>query len=760
MELELDNLSQNEVETLIKEKVNFTLSEDAQPLIFKMFTKTLYSNPIGTVVREITSNSFDAHVEAGNNTSDNPVVVRMTKDMSGNYISFIDNGVGMSPDRIKNVYATYFSSTKRSNNDEIGGFGIGGKTPLAYTESFFVITRYEGKMYHYNVLLGEKSPELVLMGEEDTDEVNGTEIRVPVLEVDIPKFENEVIRQLFYFENIVFEGFSETVSNDYKLYRGENFIYRGDQYSNQLHVCLGKVAYPLDFNALEIDPIYLPVALTFNIGDIGVTISRESLEYSKKNVKIIKEKIDALREEMTTRLSEQYVNVRTLSEYYFATINKMSLKLIEDGENTVTVDLDGFVTSTPKDLFPNFIYNELPKIPATTNTDYPRIIARIEMHGRLKNRWADKWKLHVRNLIGSTPSSNVYFSDGDYFKRIRHKKKYILNLHNDDKHFMCVVPKTYENITGMNQTEKLFIHFGINLLDEKTKKYGKSNITFKRAEKLVKQFNEDYIQIARERLTNYDLIEVPEGYVPSIDGSANRISKELKRVKFNLIDAYDSRRSNGVTVEQLLKFKGRIFYGSNEYKYDLRECRNIARQFGIKVYNANNYNSYYYDNDKKQGIMFVKVSSSNEKYLKLHKNTNHINQFYPIIVRRYINKIIGKEVYNRIYQKYSYIESFFKNERFEEINKEMFNLIQEVGVKIQDLNTDIKHVALDYRLIKKWFKIDIEELSKIENLDFYDDYQRCLEYNEKNRENLNMFNIHWGDLSDKMKMLLELALED
>lgn len=73
------------------------LDEDSQAMIFQMFTGGLYSDPIGTVIREITSNCFDSHVEAGVNSVTNPVVVEMGKDSSGNFISFTDKGVGMSP---------------------------------------------------------------------------------------------------------------------------------------------------------------------------------------------------------------------------------------------------------------------------------------------------------------------------------------------------------------------------------------------------------------------------------------------------------------------------------------------------------------------------------------------------------------------------------------------------------------------------------------------------------------------------------------
>ena len=133
MEINLKKLSEQTIESTTTTR-KMRLSEHAQSMVFQLFTKNVYSNPIGTVVREITSNCFDSHVEAGVNA---PVRIKKIFDAETNthYISFIDYGVGMSPDRVENVYGVYFESTKRVDNTQIGGFGIGGKTPLAYKRS-------------------------------------------------------------------------------------------------------------------------------------------------------------------------------------------------------------------------------------------------------------------------------------------------------------------------------------------------------------------------------------------------------------------------------------------------------------------------------------------------------------------------------------------------------------------------------------------------------------------------------------------------
>jgi len=106
------------------------LDASSLPFLFKMVSESLYSNPIGSLIRELTSNCFDSHTEA---KVDDAVLIKKDSDEEGDYISFNDFGVGLSPERIDNIYMNWFSSTKRETDDLIGGFGLGSKSPLSYT---------------------------------------------------------------------------------------------------------------------------------------------------------------------------------------------------------------------------------------------------------------------------------------------------------------------------------------------------------------------------------------------------------------------------------------------------------------------------------------------------------------------------------------------------------------------------------------------------------------------------------------------------
>src|SRR5688572_11598686 len=116
------------------ETVNYGVSIENLPLLFQMLRTNLYSDIHGSIIREVVSNVVDSHTEAGKKQAVGEVEWIDENRLLGvdNQLIIRDFGVGLSPERMRTIYGNYLSSTKRDDNDSIGGFGLGSKVPFAY----------------------------------------------------------------------------------------------------------------------------------------------------------------------------------------------------------------------------------------------------------------------------------------------------------------------------------------------------------------------------------------------------------------------------------------------------------------------------------------------------------------------------------------------------------------------------------------------------------------------------------------------------
>jgi hypothetical protein len=346
-----------------EQSYNATISQEDMHKMWDMLQNP-YKNSIGSIVREITSNCFDSHAEAGVTDA---VRLKYGKDEAGFYVSFIDVGVGLSPTSIENIFLKYLKSTKENSNQFIGAFGLGSKSPLSYQDFFYINTRHEGIEYNYMMYKGEQSPKIDLLKKSDTTERNGTEIKIQIkTENDLLRFLSETYSQLHYFRNVVVDlddisaiyyyggsssirSILNTLKSDYNLIEGKNFILRTNTSYNELHLCIGSVMYPIDWANLKTPRVSIPVALKFDIGELPVIQTREDIRYTDKAILAIKEKIELLRDELTEiRRNQLTKDFDTFDEFLKtaeSAFNNNSLVLGED-PNTISISVRGFINTT------------------------------------------------------------------------------------------------------------------------------------------------------------------------------------------------------------------------------------------------------------------------------------------------------------------------------------------------------------------------------------------------------------------------------
>lgn len=249
------------------EESTFKIQASAQA--FKILANNLYSNKIKAVVRELVCNAYDSHVEAGTTT---PIQVHVPTSFEP-WFAITDNGTGIGHEFMMDGYTTVFLSTKNGSNETIGGLGLGRLSAFAYSDSYTVTSRFNGIRRQYTVFLEQNGyPTVVCMGEEETGDPNGFEVRIPVREADCGNFENEV-KQFFTKLSLAVDC-NVDIRRSQPILKGSNWEYFGFGSSK---VRMGLVEYPMNHR--------LPITFISPIGHLEIAPSREALSFTPETTK-------------------------------------------------------------------------------------------------------------------------------------------------------------------------------------------------------------------------------------------------------------------------------------------------------------------------------------------------------------------------------------------------------------------------------------------------------------------------------------------
>jgi hypothetical protein len=186
-----DNSMETNTETVSQ---NFGIGNLA--VLIGLLRKNVYQHRIRTLVQEYMSNGRDSQREA---KTSKRMVVSIPNELSPVF-KVRDFGVGITPQRMSGVFLQYGNSTKRKSNKETGGFGIGGKSAFAYTDSFTVISITNGVKRTYVAHLGSANEgSMDLLSEVETTEESGVEIQVAIKPNDSREFRQSVFRAMYFW---------------------------------------------------------------------------------------------------------------------------------------------------------------------------------------------------------------------------------------------------------------------------------------------------------------------------------------------------------------------------------------------------------------------------------------------------------------------------------------------------------------------------------------------------------------------------------
>lgn len=312
----------------IQNKAQYQLGDPR--IICKILSDSLYSNKIGSIIRELSANAYDAHKDNGK--IDVPFDVHCPTNKLGlfnndeKYFSIRDYGKGLTEEQILSIYTVYGGSTKRDTNAFIGGFGIGCKSPFAYTRQFEVTSYCEGRKKLYLCYIDENEyPCVSKISDKETEEPSGLEVTIHVDNLnDADTFNYECIRQYAYYDVVPncninipkMESFIETekfalyvklhnekaLEECFRNYTNTAYFYHKNSYINfcnynsNIYIKMNNTVYTVpteiykNINAMwNISDILCSgvLILKADIGSCDINASREDIAVTSKSEKTI-----------------------------------------------------------------------------------------------------------------------------------------------------------------------------------------------------------------------------------------------------------------------------------------------------------------------------------------------------------------------------------------------------------------------------------------------------------------------------------------
>ncbi len=316
---------------------------------FEILSSNIYTNKVRAVIREYNCNAYDAHVAAGNGQ---PWDVHLPTHLES-YFSVRDYGTGLSDEQVREIFTTYFHSTKTNSNDFVGALGLGSKSAFSIVDSFNVVSYYNGVKTDYCCYKDEYGePQVATLASSDTDQQNGLEVSMSV-EGRTDDFTYEAVKVFKYFDVLPNINDKEVVKNILKAKEDYKFVCDEGSFNTgygSLYARMGNVAYkiPTEYRS------DLSGFINFDIGDLSFNAGREELSMDDSTKKLLKSRIQQVQNNLSQVVYDKleaeqckFARAKRKAEVYLGSMrsvlrsssldfDKFNLPSIKDGDERIT----------------------------------------------------------------------------------------------------------------------------------------------------------------------------------------------------------------------------------------------------------------------------------------------------------------------------------------------------------------------------------------------------------------------------------------
>lgn len=345
-----------EVDTTSSMRMNLTAQS------YSLILENLYKDPLGAVLRELTTNAVEAHQMAG--TTHKKVSIQLPTMLDTDLV-IRDFGTGLNSAEIDKYLNCLFSSSKGEDNDSMGGFGLGSKSPLALVDSFNLVSIKNGIQYDYMwIKEAGQIPKPIFQGESKTQRENGITITVPLgssTKVPLQSLQRYVAasanRQLFGFQDQVrivdnaLLDYDKMTDQSSKLFTSKKVLslpnidiyYDAAQLSGNTgyyrrhtlksYIQIGSVVYDYAFADIDFSKLSayfnnlssFIVNIKVPIGVLELPMSREEVNITDNNKKCIARSFDAAIADIQAHIKTLAFNTDTDAKGYYDQIKSYSV---------------------------------------------------------------------------------------------------------------------------------------------------------------------------------------------------------------------------------------------------------------------------------------------------------------------------------------------------------------------------------------------------------------------------------------------------
>jgi len=671
-----------------QDTIGMSLDLDSANMLMQMLSKNLYSDGIGSSIRETASNALDSHRRAG---VDDPIIVSFCRNKEHNYEYTVEDfGTGLDDKDVEYIISKYGKSTKRLEANELGMFGLGFKAPLAYSSSFYFVCRKDGMERKYMMYEGDDFNKIDLLHETKTTEKNGVKVIIPVKWGDRYEFIKKTKEQLAYFEGVYFnfQNVGDTIDNNFKIFRSKEFQISELTDDHSLHICLDNVYYPIDFQKLGIPKLDLQIGLRFGLTDgLFPTPNREAIRYTQEAKKVILDKIEKFSDYMVTSFNtnmKETDDVKAIFRYYNA---RRKYIMIEEKDYDITSLIDKSTVKLIKPKMKGITLLDLEHL--AKHNEY--MFKEYEKKYILQNDRFSANKGNWNTQVGVDTFNDSFSAIYLYSEKIGvNKKNYVKTLHptNGYTKRVAFIKKTMEfGLKGKKDKTglKLFRSNHIDTYDNYIKILELKN--YKKADwrKVIEEFK-FVLSLFFKDIKNLDDLVVPQSWLDAR-------KKKTKKVYSNVSGGITQLKLEGEIICKKAEDLLRYVDGKNaKFTPDRYHLEKIYREPKLIVYaehGSQDKLDRLYHISKKQKMAYITLSQREMNVVK----DLEIHNFIPIEKfmegkNKPFRRLVTGALITRLKRKYRNV--FNKREKLKSVCKDLMDKLDLIS-QYENNQIEVRH---------------------------------------------------------------------